>query len=159
MVQLRDAVHIHVPPERVWAWLNELPRHYRDWHPAHINCRYVRGNSLTAGAVLQVDEQLHGQPHSLRLRADVAVPARLLRYSGRGFRGAFILEPVDTGTRFTAELELGTRVPLVGPLLDRVLRRVLAGRLSALQAHMREESQNLRALLERQWRCRPNADD
>ena len=59
----------------------------------------------------------------------------------------------------TAELELGTRVPLVGPLLDRVLRRVLAGRLSALQAHMREEGQNLRALLERQWRCRPNADD
>lgn len=148
MIQLRDTVDIQAPPERVWAWLNELPHHYRDWHPAHIDCRYIRGDNLAVGAVLQVNEYLHEKPHSLMLHADVVVPDRLLRYSGRGFRGAFILEPVDEGTRFTAELEFGICLPLGGRLLDVVLRRVLAKRLSAFQTHMREEGENLRRLLE-----------
>jgi hypothetical protein len=148
VIRLRDSVLIQVPPEDVWAWLSELPRRYRNWHPAHIDCRYIRGDSLTVGAVLQVDEQLHGKPHSLRLHADVVVPHRLLRYSGRGFRGEFLLESVKEGTLFTAELEFGLRLPLVGRLLDLVFRRALAGRLSALQVHMREEGANLKRLLE-----------
>jgi hypothetical protein len=148
VVQLRDSVLIHVPPERVWAWLNELPRHYRAWHPAHADCRYVRGDRLTVGAVLQVDEQLHEKPHSLRLHADVVVPYRLLRYSGRGFRGAFVLEPAKEGTRFIAELEFGLALPLVGRLIDVVLRRLLANRLAAVQVHMREEGVSLKQLLE-----------
>lgn len=39
-------------------------------------------------------------------------------------------------------------LPLVGWLLDIMLRRVLAKRLSAFQVHMREESRNLKQLLE-----------
>ena len=148
MVELRDTVFIHVPPERVWAWLNDLPRHYREWHPAHLGCRFVRGDRLAAGAILQIDEQLHGQPHSLRLRAIAVVPCRLLRYSGRGFKGAFMLEPVEDGTRFTATLEFGLKLPLVERLGDVVLRRWLAQRLSAVQGHMHEEGQNLKQLLE-----------
>jgi hypothetical protein len=148
VVQLRDTVFIRVPPERVWAWLTELPRHYRAWHPSHVDCRYVRGDTLKVGAVLQVEEQLHGKAHALRLHADAVVPQRLLRYSGRGFRGGFILEPAKQGTRFTAELEFGLSLPLVGRLLDVVLGRWLANRLSAFQAHMREEGVNLKQLLE-----------
>lgn len=148
MIQLRDTVVIHVPPERVWAWLNDLPLHYREWHPAHRECRYVRGDRLTVGAIVQMDEQLHGKAHSLTIHASAVVPHRLLRYRGRGFQGAFLLEPADGGTRFTAELELGLRWPLVGSLLDMVWRRVLAHRLSAIQVHMHEEGQNLKQLLE-----------
>jgi hypothetical protein len=85
----------------------------------------------------------------LTLHADVVVPHRLLRYSGRGFRGAFILDPVGAGTRFTAELELGSRLPVIGWLLDLVLRRWLAQRLCAVREHMREEGERLKHLLER----------
>jgi hypothetical protein len=53
VIRLRDSVLIQVPPEDVWAWLSELPRRYRNWHPAHIDCRYIRGDSLTVGAVLR----------------------------------------------------------------------------------------------------------
>ena len=148
VVRLHDTVLIQVPPDRVWAWLTDLPRHYREWHPAHLDCRYVRGNSLTTGAALQVVEQLHGKPHSLKLHATVVVPNRLLRYTGRGFQGAFILEPAERGTCFTAELELGIHLPVVGRLLDTVLRRLLAKRLTAFQVHMREEGQKLKELLE-----------
>lgn len=148
MVRISDTVVIDVPPRRVWAWLDDLPRHYRDWHPSHRGCRYLRGEHLTAGAVLQVEEALHGRPHSLTLRAMAVEPGRLLRYAGRGFRGAFMLEPEGTGTRFTAQLELGWSVPLLGWLLDLVLRRVLATRIAALRLHVREEGRNLKRILE-----------
>jgi hypothetical protein len=148
MIRLHDTVHIEATPEQIWAWLDGLPRHYRDWHPSHLDCRYLRGNHLSMGAVLRVDERLHRKPHSLTLRADVVTPNRLLRYSGRGFRGAFILEPSGNGTRFTAQLEMGAPLPLIGRLLDPVLRRVMARRLSAVQEHMHEEGRNLKHLLE-----------
>ena len=61
-----------------------------------------------------------------------------------------MLEPADDGTRFTAELKFGLTLPLVGWLLDFVLRRWLASQLSAFQRHMREEGQNLKRLLEAQ---------
>jgi hypothetical protein len=145
-------VHIEAAPERIWNWLDGLPRHYREWHPSHLDCRYIRGNHLTEGAVLHVHERLHGKLHSLTLRADVVVPDRLLRYSGRGVRGAFILEPAGHGTRFTAQLEVGAPLPLIGRLVDPVLRRLMAKRLSEVQEHMREEGRNLKHLLEGQER-------
>jgi hypothetical protein len=39
------------------------------------------------------------------------------------FRGAFVLEQADQGTRFTAELELGLRLAGAERLLDMALRR------------------------------------
>jgi hypothetical protein len=141
-------VYIEATPRQVWAWLDELPHHYRDWHPSHLDCRYVRGKHLAAGTVLRMDERLHGRPHSVLLRADVVVPNRLLRYSGRGVRGAFVLEPVGSGTQFTAELDVGVRLPLIGRILDPVLHRVVGKRLSAVRDHMREEGRNLKHILE-----------
>jgi uncharacterized protein YndB with AHSA1/START domain len=148
MIRYRDSVRIDVPPARVWAWLEDLPSHYREWHPAHVGCRYLHGRRLEVGAILRFEETLHGTLHTLTVHATRVVPERSLRYAGRGFRGAFELEPVDGGTRFTAELELGARLPLVEPLIDGLVRRLAARQLAALSAHMREEGRNLKGLLE-----------
>jgi hypothetical protein len=152
VIRLRDTVTIAVRPETVWHWFENLSRHYRAWHPAHLDCRHVRGDRLAAGAVIQMDEEVHVRRHSLTLRADRVVPGRLLRYSASGLRGAFILEPAGAGTRFTAEMEVGSRLPVVGRLLDAVLRRLLARQLSAIAPHVREEGVNLKRLLE--WQAR-----
>lgn len=148
MIRLRDSVLIDVPPARVWAWLNELPSHYHDWHPAHVACRYERGESLEVGAVLYVEEHLHQRLHRLRLRATEVVPGRVMRYRNHGFTGAFLVEPANGGTRFTAELAFGIPTPVIGFIMDAVLRRILARRLAALHTHMREEGRNLKHLLE-----------
>lgn len=153
MIRLRDSIFIHVPPERVWAWLIELPAHYREWHPAHVTCRYVRGTSLQVGAILYVEEQLHERVHRLRLRATDVVAGRMMRYRNHGFAGAFLLEPANGGTSFTAELDFGIRTPVLGYLVDVVLRRVLARRLAAFRTHMREEGENLKRVLEREARA------
>lgn len=148
MIELRHSIFIDVPAVLVWAWLDELPLHYREWHPGHVACRYERGDSLEVGAVLYVEELLHGRLHRLRLRATEVIPNRVVRYRGRGFRGAFFLDPSNGGSRFTAELTFGTRTPFVGSALDALARRVLARRLRALETHMREEGENLKRLLE-----------
>ena len=149
MIELHDTVFIEAPPEEVWAWLADLPGHYREWHPAHGRCWYQHGNALQAGAILGVEEELHGRLHRLRLRATEIVPNRLLRYSSRGLRGTFLLEAANGGTRFTATLGFGVAVPLIGPLADWALRRLFGTRLAAIQTHMHEEGQNLKRLLDR----------
>ena len=60
MIELRDSTFIEVPPEQVWAWLEEMPPHYRQWHPDHVACRYEDGRVLRTGTVLYVEERLHG---------------------------------------------------------------------------------------------------
>ena len=148
MIRLRDSILIEAPPDRVWTWLNDLPLHYRDWHPDHVTCRFERGQSLEVGAVLYVEEHLHQRMHRLRLRATEVVPGHIMRYRNRGFRGAFLIEPTNGGTRFTAELDFGIGTPVIGALLDAVLRKLLARQLESFQTHMREEGQNLKRLLE-----------
>lgn len=148
MILLRDSIRIDVPPERVWTWLNELPAHYREWHPAHVTCRYAERQRLEVGAVLLVEEYLHGRLHRLRLRATDVVAQRLLCYRAPGIRGAFRLDPANGATRFTAELRLGSGAPVIGGLVNLVLGKMLARRLAALQTHMREEGENLKRLLE-----------
>lgn len=147
MLELSDTVFIEAPPGEAWAWLARLPENYRSWHPAHAGCRYLRGSGLEAGAVLAVEEELHGRPHRLKLRVDEVVPMRRVRYSGTGFRGAFFFAEANGGTSFTATLTFGA--PILGKLADRLLARAFARPLDALRVHMHEEGLNLKRLLER----------
>jgi hypothetical protein len=103
---------------------------------------------LEAGAIVAVEEELHGRVHRLKLRATEAVPDRLLRYVGRGLQGAFLLEAANGGTRFTATLGFGVGAPLIGHVVDRLLGGVFARRLAAVQEHMHEEGRNLKRLFE-----------
>lgn len=148
VIQLRDTILIETPPEKVWAWLCDLPDHYREWHPAHVRCWYESGRTLEAGTVFGVEEELHGRAHHLTLVATEVVPNRLLRYSSWGLRGGFLLEEANDGTHFTATLSFGVDAPLIGTLVDRVLGRLFATRLAAVQRHMHEEGRNLKRLLE-----------
>ena len=150
MIELRDTVLIAASPSKVWAWLSDLPSHYRQWHPAHVRCRYEQGDALKAGAVLAVEEELHGRVHRFKLRATEIIPNRLLRYSSWGLRGAFVLEEADGGTRLTATLSFGVAVPWIGRIADSILNRVFATRLAAVQGHMHEEGRNLKDILERE---------
>ncbi len=137
MIELRDSTFIDAQPEHVWAWLEEMPLHYRQWHPDHVACRYEGGQVLRTGTALYVEERLHGRLHRLRLRATEVVPGEVVRYASRGFAGAFIIVPEGDGTRFTAELSFGTRAPIVGRALDAVAGFALRTRLEASRVHMR----------------------
>jgi hypothetical protein len=149
MIELCDTVVVEAAPEVVWQWLETLPEHYRAWHPDHADARWVEGNGFEHDAVLEAHEVLHGRMHRLRLVLTEVEPGHLVRYKvWPGVTGELRVEPVGSGTAFTACIELGTRAPVLGPALDRVLTLVFRGHIEALRRHQQEEGARLKALLE-----------
>lgn len=143
---LRDSIEIDVPPERVFDWLMHFVENYRSWHPAHGECRWIRGKPFEIGSVLYAEEYLHDELHKLKFKMTKIVPNK-----GCKFRllfpvsiivpnGEFEVEPTETGSRFTATL-----YSRFGRLLSVFAKK----EMKALEQHMREESINLRRLLEK----------
>ncbi len=149
MIEVRDEVEIRASPEQVFDWLAHLSQNYLAWHPDHRSCRYLRGEPLQVGSVVEIEELLHGKPHRMRFRVTAVDPNARLRYRIAGFgEGGFAAEPRDGGVLFVADLRIGTRVLVVGALVDAVLAGLFRGRIEALCRHMAEEGQNLKRLLE-----------
>ncbi len=150
MIELRDTVAIDVAPEVVWSWLESMPDHYLQWHPDHRGGRWVSGGALVPGAVMEVQEILHGKPHRLRMALTQVEPGRRVRYRVfPGLGGEFAVNPVNGGSEFTAVIAMGARAPVIGPVADWLLRRTLGSRIDAIGRHQAEEGANLKALLER----------
>jgi hypothetical protein len=158
MIVLQDTVTIHVPPARIWNWLESLPEHVHEWHPDHISARWLSGGAFVLNAEMEVRERLHGKLHRLRIAVTEVKSGHWVRYRiFPGLRGGFKVEPVESGSRFTATIEFGTGIPVIGKLIDGVLRLVIPGRLEAIQRHQAEEGARLKELLEAvPWPRGPN---
>lgn len=112
MIELRDTVTINAPAPVVWAWLERLPEHCREWHRGHIRCRWLSGKAFEPGAEMEVVERLHGKPHRLHMRLMEVEPGHWVRY--RIFprlEGALEVKPAGSGTLFTATIRMGIRTP------------------------------------------------
>jgi len=138
-------------PDQIFDWLAHLPDNYLAWHPDHVACRYLKGTSLLeVGSVLYIEEYLHGELHSLKLRTTRVLANSRLEYSAEfGIRGAFEVRPQAEGVLFVTELALGSSLPLLGWLVDRVMHKWLRKRLDAMRQHMAEEGLNLKRWLEK----------
>jgi hypothetical protein len=154
VIKLRDTITIQTTPERIFKWLESLPQEYCAWHPDHVACRVVRGSLLQPGCEIECQEYLHGQLHILRLCLTRVDPGKRMEYEIPGLgKGAFEVIPEDSEVEFVAELGVGSDFPIVGSLVDVVLRALLSRRLEAMKRHMREEGQNLKKILESSWRA------
>ncbi|MFB0515090.1 MAG: SRPBCC family protein [Candidatus Neomarinimicrobiota bacterium] len=150
MIVLRDTVEIKASPEQVFDWLVHLDEHYLAWHPDHVRCRCIKGRMQEAGSVVHVEEYLHGRLHQMKLRTTAIEPNQHIDYRvAPGLRGSFDIEPEENHILFTAELGFGTRFPILSPLLDWMLFRLLPRQIAALREHMAEEGANLKHLLEK----------
>jgi uncharacterized protein YndB with AHSA1/START domain len=142
---LSDSVEIVAPPLEVFEWLLHLDEHYREWHPDHVQWRYLDRTPDLVGSVVEYEERLHGSTHRLRARfTRVVRPGRiefknLFPASLICPRGSFIVEPKGEGSLFTATLEFR---------LAGLLERLAGDRTEAMRVHMREEGENLKRLLE-----------
>jgi hypothetical protein len=105
------------------------------------------------GSEIECKEYLHGKLHTLLLRLTKVDPGKRMEYEIPGLgKGAFEVIPKDGKVEFVAELDLGSDFPIVGSLVDVVLRALLSHRLEAMRGHMREEGQNLKEIIESGWR-------
>lgn len=149
MILLSDTVIIRTTPTRAFQWFEHLEENYLAWHPAHVSCRYLQGAGLKEGSVLRVEEYLHGKLHKLTFHLTRVVPAREIQYRiAPGLRGGFRFKPTTEGVELGAEIRLGWQIPIMGVLVDLLLKVFFYRQLQALRQHMHEEGLNLRAILE-----------
>ncbi len=145
MRSLHEAVEVSAEPGRVWEWLMGLADNYQDWHPDHVSAAWVGGPANRVGSVLEVVERLGGRTERLRFELTDVAPPRRFAYRMRGPisvllpRGAFAVEPADGGSRFHATIDC--RFPRLAQVL-------FPRRIEVLRAHMREEGENLKRILE-----------
>jgi uncharacterized protein YndB with AHSA1/START domain len=142
---MRDSVDLRAEPERVWQWLTGLAEHYTAWHPAHRDAVWERGQPNQVGSVLRVVEDLGGHREVLRFELTSVEPPHRYEYRFRGPislllpRGAFTVVPRDGGSRFVAGISYR-----FGWLTEHLFSR----RSAQLRAHMHEEGENLRRILD-----------
>lgn len=147
MTTLKDSVGINRPPEVVFTWFAHLEENYRAWHKDHVLARWIKGKNFEKGSVLYAEEYLGGKLEKLSFEITNCVPNELIEYkvlfpesiicSG----GSFSIKPSNRGSVFTATLSFR-----FGELL-----LMFAGkRVEAIRLHMKEEGENLKALLEKQ---------
>lgn len=144
-MMLEDSIEIKTTPEKVFEWLTHFPENYKEWHPDHVACYWIKGESMEKGSVLCCEEYLHGDLHNMRFRLTSIKPTRieydiLFPLSIICPKGSFIIEPKGDHCIFTATLTFR---------FDRLLSALFKKRVKALETHMKEEGENLKRLLER----------
>lgn len=151
MLVLKDIVEIQTSATQVFEWLSHFDENYRAWHPDHVVCKYLRGASLQVGSILYCEEYLHGRLHRMKFRiTSVAAGSRVDYVMAPGMSGSFEIKPTERGAQFIAEICIGTKIPLLGRLLDKILDLLFSTRIEQVRRHMSEEGVNLKHLLEQQ---------
>lgn len=149
METLTDSIEVNAPPEQVFSWLVQRMKDkesYKEWHPDHVDVRWIKGKPLHEGAVLYAEEYLHGELHKLKFVITRIVPNREIVYKALfplsifAPQNAFIIEPKgENSCIFTA-----TGSYRAGPLFKKFGRNMI----DATKRHMKEEGENLKYAVE-----------
>jgi uncharacterized protein YndB with AHSA1/START domain len=145
-MQLEPRTDIGVPPAAVFRFFEEMPDNYSNWHPDHVEFRWVDGNGLSAGTTAYFAERIAGTNHERTVRFVEVVPnerivftptSRLVRFLMP--RISFAIEPREAGCTLVQRITIRT-----GPIGAWLNRR----EFDAVRTHMREEGANLKRLVE-----------
>jgi hypothetical protein len=149
MITLRDTISIAATPEEIFDFFIHFRENFKAWHPDHVRCWYAEEGPLVEGSVFYVEEYVGAQLLTLQFQVTRLVEYSRIEYKvSRVASGAFLMERRDSNTSFTAEIYFGTKAPLIGSLMDGVVRTFMKDRLSALEQHMVDEGRNLKTILE-----------
>lgn len=149
MIVLRDTGEIKASPEQIFEFFVHFKENFHAWHPDHVECRYLSSGPLREGSVIYIEEYLHRKLHKLKLHMTKIEPNSRIEYKTfLGTTGVFIIEPRGASSVFTAEMHIGTGIPLLGSLVDRIMWIFMSRQLEGIKQHMVEEGQNLKRIME-----------
>jgi hypothetical protein len=149
MITLKDTVEIKATPERIIDFFLNFKENFYAWHPDHVECRYLTPGPLKENSVIYFEEYLHGKLHKLKLRITLIKPDSRIEYKTfMGTKGVFVMEPGGATTLFTAEMHMGSNMPVLGKIMDIIMLKFLSRQLEGIRQHMVEEGQNLKNILE-----------
>jgi hypothetical protein len=143
---LEETTRIRASPETVYRFFEAMEANYERWHPDHVAFRWVDGGGLEPGAEAYFEERIAGKPQAKTVRFVELVPGRYIEFepTSRLIRLlmpsiSFAIEPREEDCDLTQRIRVRT-----GPIGARLNRR----EFDAVRAHMREEGQNLKRILE-----------
>jgi hypothetical protein len=152
MISVTDTTHVRAEPEQVWQFFASMESHYRQWHPDHIAWQDLEGDATQEGSVIYATERLGHRYLRGRFFIDEVEAKRFFSYrlefpfSLVRAGGSIRLEPSeDGGCDLVAEVHAGYRTPVVGSIIDAILRRRIP--VEDLRRHMTEEGRNMDRLL------------
>jgi len=144
-VILSQTTMIAAPAQRIFLFFDNSEENYTRWHPDHITFCWLQDGRQAVGNRFYFEERIHNKHHKHTMRY-TKVERRVIEFVPDNFllrlvlrRVRFIIEPVGAQCRFTQEVQI-----LIGPLG----RRLNRASFSAVERHMREEGDNLKALME-----------
>lgn len=147
MIRIEERIPVTAPPQALYAWFEQLDRNFGDWHPAHHDCRYLCGEGFAPGCELELELDLHGVRHTHRLTLTGVTPGSRIDFRiGRKAHGTIRFVPLGRGSEFIVELRLGSWLPLIGPVIDWLIRRMLRHCLDAIRRLILEDGVRLREL-------------
>jgi len=135
---LEDTEPIAAEPRAVVSFLENMDRHYLDWHPDHVSFDWLDGakrehfyfEERIGGWRVRMPMQVERSAD--RRRAIVRPASRLVRFFFPFM--SFAVTPEGEGCRYTHRIKL--RLGPFRPLIERTF-------LAPLRRHMREEAENL----------------
>jgi uncharacterized protein YndB with AHSA1/START domain len=141
-----ETTRVHASPEAIYSFFETMDANYERWHPDHIEFRWVEGETLTEGTKASFEEYVAGKTQRKTVRFTTVVPDRYIEFTPTSLlvgllmpAVSFTITPRDDGCDFTQRIEIRT-----GPIGARLNR----SEFDAVRAHMREEGENLKTLLE-----------
>jgi hypothetical protein len=145
-VILSQTTKIDAPAERVFSFFDHMEKNYLRWHPDHLSFRWLQNGRLAVGNRFYFEERINGKLMKRTMRYTKIEPGRLIEFVPDNLlirlflkRVSFIIEPMGGQCSFTQEVRL-----LIGPIGKRLNQAGFA----AVDKHMREEGENLKAIME-----------
>ena len=144
-------VEIKAAPEQIFDFFVHFKENFHAWHPDHVECRYLNfEGTAKEGSVIYIEEYLYGKLRKLKLHITKVKPNSRIEYKTfLGTKGVFIIEPRGDNLLFTAEMYMGTNIPLLTNLVDVIMKIFMSRQLQGIKQHMAEEGQNLKRILEK----------
>lgn len=142
---LRAETWIRASDDAILRFFEGMEENYAVWHPDHHSFTWVEGRGVAEGVVFEFDETVAGKRQRKEMvytrvgdgRIEFAPRSRLIRLFLP--RISFDIVPDGDGCRLIQEVHVR-----VGPLGARLNRKDF----DAVQKHMEEEGENLKALTE-----------
>jgi hypothetical protein len=150
---ITDSIRIKTTPEKIFGFLTGIvdDETYKRWHTDdHVSFQWLEGEPWAVGSIARAGEIMHGKVHTLKFvvtdveqnkRIVYAPVSRLLRRFTP--YNEFLIETDGDGCLFTATVTY--RLGRIGKAL---LGKSIDKGMFGVKKHMKEEGENLKALLE-----------
>jgi len=149
--ELKDSIEIRTTPENIWDFFVNLEKNYVPWHPKdHLVFKWTKGKPMELGSHFYAEEIMGGKVVKIRGYACEVVPNRKIF-----FRYSLPLSILAPGTGSLIETKGSTSVFTAvsyiraGNLLSKLSRKEMERSIAVHKTHVREEGENLKAILER----------